>query len=163
MKKIVILLAAVAVMALAFSPVSTVFANSGNGFGGNGAGMMGQTNSNTPLNGALHDYMIAAYAEALHLSADEIETRLTDGETLSAIALSTGLTVDEFQSLISDARSSALASAVADGVITQDQADWMSSRMGGANRRAAMGNAGLRGNGAGFRQSATCPYNQPAQ
>jgi hypothetical protein len=165
MKKIVVLLVVVAVLALAFTPANSVFANSGNGngFGGNGAGLAGQTGSTTPINGTLHDYIIAAYAEALNLSVDEIETRLTSGETLSSIALSTGLTIDEFRTLVADARTSALAAAVSDGVITQAQADWMTSHMGGANARRMGTSSQFGGFGGGMRNSAQCPYYQTAQ
>jgi hypothetical protein len=167
MKKLMVILAIVAVTAVAFTSVSPVFASSGNGnrFGGNGAGtgMAGQTGTPVSIDGALHDYYIAAYAEALNLSVAEIESRLASGETLSSIALSTGITLDEFRTLVVDARSSALAAAVADGVITQDQADWLTSHMGGANSRAMVGNANAFGSRGRFGTIGTCPYLQAAQ
>ncbi len=173
MKKWIIALVVVAVMAVAFTPATSVFAQSGsgNGFGG---GMMGQPGASSTtgtglLSGTLHDYMIAAYADALNLTTDEIETRLASGETLSQIAISTGLTLDEFSTLLTDARASAIAAALADGVITQAQADWLTSHMGGANaRRGGMG-AGYgyaRTSGAagtGLHLNANCPYLQAAR
>jgi hypothetical protein len=166
MKKLAVLLAIVAVMAVTFIPATPAFANSGNGNGfrgaGAGVGMMGQSNTGTSVNGVLHEYLIAAYADALDLSVDEIETRLAGGETLSSIAISTGLTVDEFQTLVVDARTSALDAALADGVITQSQADWLASRMGGANRQA-MGNSGFRGHGVRNGFAGNCPYMQIAE
>ena len=167
MKKLIIIaLAVVAVLAVAFTPV-TVFAQSGNGngFSGMGGGMMGQTGTTGTglLSGTLHDYMIAAYADALNLSVDEIDTRLAGGETLSEIALSTGVTLDEFSTLVTDARAAAIAAALADGVITQDQADWLSSHIGGAYGRGAMGSGFARGNGTGVRGTGTCPYLSAAQ
>jgi len=171
MKKLIIALAVVAIMAVAITPAA-VFAQSGsgNGFGGNGAGMMGQTGTTGTgvLSGTLHDYMIAAYADALNLSVDVIDTRLAAGETLSEIAISTGLSIDEFQALAADARTSAIAAALADGVITQAQADWLTARIGGARGRdmMGMGAAGFaRGNGSGtgLHQNPACPYLQAAQ
>jgi len=77
MKKLAVLLAIVAVMAVTFIPATPAFANSGNGNGfrgaGAGVGMMGQSNTGTSVNGVLHEYLIAAYADALDLSVDEIE------------------------------------------------------------------------------------------
>ncbi len=96
------------------------------GFGDRGAGM----------DGPMHDYMITYIAEQLGLSVEEIETRLANGETLSTIALSTGMTFEEFTTLMKDARGQAIDQAVADGALTQAQADWMKSRgsfMGGNN------------------------------
>lgn len=79
--------------------------------------------------GILHDYMIAAFADALGLTPEELESRLAAGETLWQIALSEGYSAEEFSQLWIDARTSALEEAVADGVITQEQADWMIAHM----------------------------------
>jgi hypothetical protein len=73
----------------------------------------------------LHDYTVAGYSAALGLSVAELETRLAAGETLADIAVSTGLTLDQFQDLRAATTSEVLAQAVADGVITAEQADWM--------------------------------------
>ncbi len=107
-----------------------------------GPGMMGQ-NADGDV-GVLHDYMIAAYADALGTSVDDLNSRLAAGETMYQIALDNGLTQDEFFSLMQAARSKALDGAVADGVISQDQADWMASR--GFGRGGMMGGNGY-GNG----------------
>ena len=107
-----------------------------------GPGMMGQ-NIDGDF-GVLHDYMISAYADALGISVDDLNSRLAAGETMYQIALDKGLTQDEFSSLMQDARSMALDAAVADGVISQDQADWMNSR--GFGRGGMMGGYGY-GNG----------------
>ena len=166
MKKFAVLLAIVAVIAVTFIATTPAFANSGidNGFrgAGAGAGMMGQPNTGMSVDGALHEYLLAAYADALDLSVDEIETRLAGGETLSSIAISTGLTVDEFQTLVVDARTSALAAALADGVITQNQADWLGSHLGGANSQT-VGRSGFRGTGVRNDVAGNCPYLQIAE
>ena len=99
----------------------------------------------------LHDAMIAVYAEELGISVDDLNARLEAGETMAQIAFAEGLTADEFTALMADARSQALEQAVADGTLTQEQADWMQTR---GNRSAGMNSTGrgMRGN------TADCPY-----
>ncbi len=96
--------------------------------------------------GLLHDYMVKAMADAVGLSVTEFESRHAAGETFYQIALSKGITAEEIPALMLDARSKALEAAVADGVITQEQADWMKSR--GYGRGGMMGGYG-RGYGSG--------------
>jgi len=79
--------------------------------------------------GPLHEYMLAAMAEALGIPAADLETRLANGETFYQIALAEGIAADDIPALMQTARSQAVAAALADGVITQAQADWMSQRM----------------------------------
>ena len=78
--------------------------------------------------GLLHDYMEKAMAEAVGLTVDAFEARHDAGETFYQIALAKGFTAEEIPALMQDAREKALNAAAADGVITQDQADWMNSR-----------------------------------
>ncbi|MBN1669109.1 MAG: hypothetical protein JW862_18590 [Anaerolineales bacterium] len=78
--------------------------------------------------GLMHDTMLAAFAAALNLDVTELETRLEAGETLAEIAAPAGLSTDDFQALMFTAREEALAQAVADGAISQEQADWMLER-----------------------------------
>jgi len=75
--------------------------------------------------GPLHEYMLSAMAEALGIPAADLETRLANGETFYQIALAQGIAADEIPALMQTARSQALAAALADGIITQKQADWM--------------------------------------
>jgi hypothetical protein len=82
-----------------------------------------------PLGGVLHPYMVEAFADALDLEADELQARLEAGETLRSIAESRGLDLEAFVELRQPARAEALEAAVADGVITRQQADWMLGRM----------------------------------
>ena len=159
MKKWMISLVLAAV-ALAMAATGAVYAQAetlaGPAQGGSGDG-----------SGFLHDYMVDALAEALGITAEELESRLASGETLAAIAADLGVQADEFPALWLEARQSALDAAVADGVITAEQADWMLSRMRTGSRGAgAMGTAGAGGMGAmrGLRMGAgtgTCPWAQP--
>jgi hypothetical protein len=75
--------------------------------------------------GPLHEYMLAAMAEALGIPATDLETRLANGETFYQIALAEGIAADDIPALMQTARSQALAAALADGTITQEQANWM--------------------------------------
>jgi hypothetical protein len=70
----------------------------------------------------MHEYMEDAFAEALGISHDELEAKLDEGETMWSIAQAQGLSDDEIAQLMVDARTNALEKAVADGVLTQEQA-----------------------------------------
>lgn len=122
----------------------------GNGMmGGRGAGMMGQGYV-AGQTGPMHDLMIAAWADQLGLSVEDLNLRLTDGETMYDIAISTGMTAEEFQAARVEIHAAVLDEAVAQGLITQEQADWMKSRGarmgaggcgGGTTTRGRWGNA----------------------
>jgi hypothetical protein len=77
--------------------------------------------------GPLHTNMVEAFAAKFGLTVDEINTRLAAGERMYDIALSAGVAADEFPALMQEVRNQAISAALADGVITQDQADWMLS------------------------------------
>jgi hypothetical protein len=79
----------------------------------------------------LHDTMLSAMAEALGLSVDTLESRLEAGETMADIAADEGLSQEAFINLMQDARTAAIEQALEDGLITQEQADWMLDRMSG--------------------------------
>ncbi|OGO12512.1 MAG: hypothetical protein A2Z66_03325 [Chloroflexi bacterium RBG_13_66_10] len=95
--------------------------------------------------GLLHDYMVEAFADALGVTADELEERLASGETLASVAVDQGISADEFPALWLEARQSALDAAVADGVITAEQADWMQSRMQAGGRGQGPMGSGMSG------------------
>lgn len=112
------------------------------GFGGRGG--MGGGNGMGTQTGLLHDEMIKVFSEELGISVEDLEARLTAGETLSDIALAQGLTLEQFNTLMVEARTQAIDQAVADGVLTQTQADWMKTR--GSMMTAVAGNGrGSRG------------------
>ena len=96
----------------------------GGGFGPMGFAAGGEV-------GPMHEYMEAALADALGISLDEFETRREAGETAYEIALAEGFAADEIPALLRDARIKAWEAAAADGVITQQQLDWMKSRPSG--------------------------------
>ncbi|MHC1781586.1 MAG: hypothetical protein AB9891_02280 [Anaerolineaceae bacterium] len=149
MKKILVILALVGVTAFAFAFTGNVLAQTvqppvvepgfGPGMMGGGfrGGMMGARGTGVGT-GLMHDAMVAAFAEKLGLSVDDLNARLTAGETMYDIAAEKGLSVEDFTSLMTDVRASALDDAVAAGTITQEQADFMKTRgagmMGGRGR-----------------------------
>ena len=116
--------------------------------------------------GLLHDDMIAFYAENLGISVADLNARLANGETMAQIASSTGLTADQFRTLMTDARSQAIDQAVQNGTLTQEQADWMKQRGAGMMGQAsgtrggmmAGGGRGMRGTGQGQNADPDCPY-----
>jgi hypothetical protein len=127
--------------------------------------------------GYLHDEMVTVYAEALGLSADELDARLDAGETLAQVAYSTGMTADEFRDMVVSLREKAINLALKNGTITQEQADWMLSRWNGQNagngngrgagmgagRGAGMGGGrgafgGNAGTGSGWNANPDCPF-----
>lgn len=93
----------------------------GNGFG---PGMMGRRGT-----GIMHDYMISAFASSVGLTVEQVDTRLANGETLKQIAIAQGTAEADLPALATKVRQAALDKAVADGVITQAQADLMLERM----------------------------------
>lgn len=101
----------------------------------------------------LHDEFVAAFAVALDLTEDEINASLENDETLMQIVLSTGLDFEAARELIKEVRTQVIEQAAVDGIITQEQADWMLSRIAGAGR---MG--GKRGNGQGLYGSGQGTY-----
>ena len=101
--------------------------------GGRQGGMMGGwrqggTWSNGTY-GPLHTYMINAMAEAFDTTPEELQAAHTAGKTMWDIAQEKGIDQEKFAQLMLEARTKALEAAVADGVITQAQADWMLQRM----------------------------------
>lgn len=97
--------------------------------------------------GVLHDYMEAALAEKLGLTVEELQSYKDSGKTGWEIAEEQGLTIEEFDALLQEAREAAIDAAVTDGVLTADQAELMKTRgqmMGGdgARKGGPMGGMG---------------------
>jgi len=131
MKKILIIGTLVIAAVLAFGAVGVAYAQNatpnqtGTGMmAGGRSGMMGQSGS-----GLLHDYMIAGFADAFGISVEDLQARIDAGETMHDVALSLGYTQESFTELMVTVRTDAINQALADGVITQEQADWMLSRL----------------------------------
>jgi hypothetical protein len=146
MKILLIVGAVIGVLVVALGATGAVFAQTQTpaspygGFGPGGRGMGGGGFRAGQLagdaEGPLHDYMVGALAEAFGLEPEDIEAGHAAGQTLWQIAQEKGISAEDFRTLMIDARTKALNQAVADNVITQEQADWMLGRM---NRGLANG------------------------
>jgi len=170
MKKIVAVLLVVAVAVVALGAVGLVYAQAptpqapvdgtGYGYGMMGGGMrggrMGQSEFAGTGEGVMHDAMIAAFANELGLSVEALDAKLAAGETMADVAFAKGLTVEDFQTLMTDVRAQAVSQAVADGTLTQEQAEWMAQRGGGQGMHGA--GQGMHGAGQGQFSNPDCPY-----
>ncbi len=80
--------------------------------------------------GLLKPYMISALSSEFGLTEEAFDALHESGdETLWDYAQSIGLTWEEFHNKLDKARQTALEEAVLDGVLSQEQADWMTERM----------------------------------
>ncbi len=144
MKK-TILITGLVILALGVLGVGAVFAQDETPPVPYGHGAM----MNNGVSGPMHTFMTIEFAKALDLNVNDINTRLAAGETMYDIALSAGVTAEEFPAIMTQVRTAALAEAVKANVITQEQADWMTSRGGnmGTGNCTGTGPQGNHGNG----------------
>ncbi len=107
-----------------------------------GGGRMGRGVADRTGYGPMHEYMQAELAEQLGVTVDELNAAHAEGKTFWQIAEEKGFTVEQAQQMMTVARNAALDAMVADGTLTQEQADWMKQRggmMGGGRRGGRMG------------------------
>ena len=76
---------------------------------------------------ALHNYIAPAMADALGVTVEELESAYEKGEVREFIDAQ-GLSQEEMQTLILGVRETAVDAALADGVITEEQAEQMKDR-----------------------------------
>ena len=138
MKKTILIITIMAVGIAAFGLVSTataqgsdpVYSGNGNGKGnGRGDGTGEPMDQNINLDGLLDEYMAEYIANELGITVEELKAREAAGETLMDIGLSLGFDEQAILDIHTQARIAAINQAVADGLITQEQADWLLSRM----------------------------------
>ena len=79
--------------------------------------------------GWMHDYIEQALAAKLGLTEDQVEEQFAAGKTMYQIALDNGIKQENLATFMNEVHKDAFARAVKDGVITQQQADWMLQRM----------------------------------
>jgi hypothetical protein len=91
--------------------------------------------------------MSEAIADALDMTVEELQASHDAGKYFYDLALAQGFTIDKFSALMQNARTTALDSAAADGVITQEQAEWMKTRGAGRGGRGGPGNGICDGSG----------------
>jgi hypothetical protein len=108
-----------------------------NGYGGHDHGMMGSgyeimgsgMMSWEGEEGLMHESMIDSLAESLALTPQEIEARHDAGESIWEIAEGEGLSDEEIRELMFSSHYAALEDAVLEGLLNQEQAEWMNEHM----------------------------------
>ena len=78
-----------------------------------------------PATGTLHEYMENALAEKLGLPLATVEAQIEAGTKAYQIALDNGIAQEDLRAFMLEVRTNAINAALADGVITQAQADRM--------------------------------------
>lgn len=96
---------------------------------GSGSGNTSDTPMMAGEGGVLQEYMADAWAQVLEMSVDDVNTLLDQGLTHFEIALQAGWAEEDLPGLMQAAMAIAVANAQADGVITQEQAQFMLQRM----------------------------------
>ena len=116
------------------------------------------------------DAMHEAVADALGMTIDEFEAAVADGENAYTLALDLGIDFTEVQAAMDAVHDAAFQQAVNDGLVSQEQADWILSHRGGQsaqsegmNRGQSNGSTGMMGRGAGNNgaQTGDCQYPAP--
>jgi hypothetical protein len=94
-----------------------------------GHGRSGPMGANFEEVQAYREAIGGAFAEALGMSVKELEAAIAEGQTACEIIEAQGLDPAEVWETTADARQDLLQQAVADELLTQGQADWISQRM----------------------------------
>ena len=89
-----------------------------------GRGMMGGGGY-----GPMHDYVERALAEKLGLTEEQVEEQFAAGKTMYQIALDNGIAEADIPAFLTEVHTTAFDAAVADGLLTREQADFMLQRM----------------------------------
>ncbi len=134
MKKILGIVSAVVIAVVIFA-AGFVFAQSnvaqaaglpaGYGPGHMNAGMMGGRGNM----GQMHEYVEQALADKLGIAKSEVETAIDGGKTMAQFAIDKGIKAADVTALLAEVHKTAFAKAVADGIMTQTQADLMLQNM----------------------------------
>jgi hypothetical protein len=145
MKKVLIGLVIAGVVALGIGAVGVAYAQEAipaffhggpGGPGGRGPG---------DGTGPLHDIMVSEMAAALGINVDDLEARLEDGERFYDIAAEAGYEGEDFFALMDQVHAAVVEEALAQGLITEEQAGMMSQGPG----RGGFGPGGMGGTGDG--------------
>jgi hypothetical protein len=150
MKKI-LLVVSVFVVAVAIFGLGIVFAQQTQpalaaGYaGGYGQGMMGGRGGFG--GGAMRTYVEQALADKLGMTLADVDTALASGKSMYQIALDKGIADADVPALLAEVHKTAFDKAVADGVMSQAQADLMYQNMSANGFTAA--NCAMNG-GAGY-------------
>ena len=82
--------------------------------------------------GGMHTFVWNTLAEKLELSNDELYEQVNNGRTIAQIAETKGITITDLVATLEMAHVDVLNQAVADGNLTQDQADNILAQMTGS-------------------------------
>ena len=77
----------------------------------------------------MHDYVEQALAAKLGLTEQQVEDQLAVGKPMYQIALDNGIKQEALTDFMNGIHKDAFSAAVKDGVVTQEQADWMLQHM----------------------------------
>jgi hypothetical protein len=103
------------------------------GIGALGVGVVFAQGPQPPIGnsgyGWMHDSVEQALAAKLGLTEKQVEEALAAGTPMYQIALDNGIGQEDLADFMNEVHKDAFTKAVADGVITQQQADWMFQRM----------------------------------
>ena len=159
-KKIMILLGgllAVAILAAGVR-VTTAYAQEGTP----PSPIAGQPGDSRGHGRGLGETELAAAAEALGMTTDEVSTALAGGKTLEDLATTAGVDIADVQAAIQAAHETEMraniATGVADGTISQEKADWL---LEGLDKGFPSGPGGF-GFGGPHGDKNGGPMNQPA-
>jgi polyhydroxyalkanoate synthesis regulator phasin len=101
----------------------------GMGAFGRGRGMMGRQGGFGGMMAGTEISLLGVAAEELGMTLDELTAALQDGKTIADLAAEKGVEPQVIADAFVAQRAEWLAEAVADGRITQQQADWMLENM----------------------------------
>ena len=93
-----------------------------------GRGMMGMHTAMMGANG-MHEQAWTAVAKKLGLTYAELNTAVQNGQTVAQLAQAKGVSLDALKTAALEAMQASFAGLVKQGVMTQQQADWMLDRM----------------------------------
>ena len=99
--------------------------------------------------GPLHELFISEMADALGMTVDDIQSRLESGDKMSGVAAEAGYEGDAFITLMSEVNDAVIDEALAQELISEEQAERMRERGGkfGQGGRGPGGSKGGRGDG----------------
>jgi hypothetical protein len=103
----------------------------GNAQNGDGWEWMESMHQWMTASGGMHTFVWNALAEKLGLSSAELTTEVNSGKTIAQIADEKGVSRADLVAALETAHQESLAQAVADGYLTQEQADNILAQMSG--------------------------------
>ena len=102
-----------------------MFARPGRG----GSGWGNRARAWSGQGGFMHEEMLQAFASSLNMTPEALQARLEAGDSMGTPAQEAGMSSEQFVDLMLQARQSAIQSALADGILSPEQAERMLDRM----------------------------------